>query len=239
MSTLGPLSPDHVVGRLELQRVATHILGRARFLATGRFGLRVTGDGIGTPAFGPDGDVVRIYDGMLVLERQRDGVGRTRVSAISGSSLAALAAFVGVDLGVTFSAGPAAPGVGDPSRPIIVDPGTVAEMLRWFRLGLSAFDRLLPSLSDASIIQLWPEHFDLGLDAATARGRVNIGASPGDDAHPEPYLYLGPWDADRPGDPAYWNAPFGALLGHSELRAADDPLDVATSFFRRGLELLA
>ena len=239
MSTLGPLRSDHVLGRLELQRVATHVLGRARFQATGRFGLRVTGDGIGTPAFGPDGDVVRIYDGMLVHERQRDGVARTRAAAISGSSLAELAGFVGVDLGVAFDAGPAAPGVGDPVRPITVDPVTLADLLRWFRLGLLAFDRLLPSLTDASIIQLWPEHFDVGLDAATAGGRVNVGASPGDDAHPEPYLYLGPWEADRPGDPAYWNVPFGALLGHAELRAADDPLEAATSFFRRGLDLLA
>jgi hypothetical protein len=208
-------------------------------MATGRFGLRVTGDGIGTPAFGPDADVVRIYDGMLAHERQRDGVARTRVSAISGSSLAELAAFVGVDLGAAFDAGPASPGVGDTSRPISVDPATVADLLGWFRLGLLAFDRLLPSLTEPSIIQLWPEHFDVGLDAATSRGRVNVGASPGDDGHPEPYLYLGPWDADRPGDPAYWNAPFGALLGHSELRAADDPLDAATSFFQRGLGLLA
>ena len=35
--------------RDELQRIATHVLARARFAATGRFGLRATPGGFGTP----------------------------------------------------------------------------------------------------------------------------------------------------------------------------------------------
>lgn len=34
--------------------------------------------------------------------------------------------------------------------------------------------------------------------------------APGDSYHPEPYLYVAPWEAERPGDVAYWNAPFGS-----------------------------
>jgi hypothetical protein len=85
--TISALHTDHDLARQELQRVATHVLARARYLATGHFGLRVTWDGIGTPAFGPDDEVLRICGGLLVHESQRGGTPRTRVSAISGSSL--------------------------------------------------------------------------------------------------------------------------------------------------------
>ncbi len=57
--------------------------------------------------------------------------------------------------------------------------------------------------------------------------------------HAEPYLYVGPWGPERPGDPAYWNAPFGAILPHARLRAADDARGLAEAFLRRGLDLLA
>jgi hypothetical protein len=53
---------------------------------------------------------------------------------------------------------------------------------------------------------LWPAHFDVGMTAAA----VNYGASPGDEHITEPYPYAGPRDGPPPGDPAFWNAPFGA-----------------------------
>ena len=43
-------------------------------------------------------------------------------------------------------------------------------------------------------VQLWPEHFDL----ATTIDEVNYGGSPGDDGHPLPYLYVGPWTPPEP-----------------------------------------
>ena len=69
--------------------------------------------------------------------------------------------------------------------------------------------------------------------------RMNVGGSPGDGYLPEPYLYVGPRSAARPGDPAYWNAPFGAALTFTELRATDRPADAALEFLLRGAELLA
>ena len=51
----------------------------------------------------------------------------------------------------------------------------------------------------------------------------------------EPYLYLGPWTDDRPGDAGFWNAPFGAVLRRSELGTAEAGAD----FIRRGLALLS
>ena len=51
---------------------------------------------------------------------------------------------------------------------------------------------------------LWPEHFDV----AVTEDEVNYGVSPGDDFHPLPYAYVGPWTS-RIG--VFWNAPFGAF----------------------------
>ena len=57
----------------------------------------------------------------------------------------------------------------------------------------------------------------LGGSSAGDDVRANLGASPGDAYEPEPYLYVGPWGPERPGDPGYWNAPFGAVLRRGEL----------------------
>ncbi|MGH9283956.1 MAG: hypothetical protein ACRD0S_13595, partial [Acidimicrobiales bacterium] len=85
-----------------------------------------------------------------------------------------------------------------------------------------------------SRVQLWPEHFDLAVDLGPEGRRANFGGSPGDDAHPEPYLYVGPWDTERLGPHVYWNEPFGASLSWMELRRGADPL----GFLRQGRELL-
>jgi hypothetical protein len=218
--------------------VAVHLLARARFEATGRFGLRVTWDGIATPSYGPEGDVLRIAGDLLVHESQRSGSAATRAIALGGRSLGELAEWVGLDLSTTFTAGPATPPVGDPGAPLTVDPDACEVVLSWYRVGARALDRLLPDLAEPSVLQLWPEHFDLAIDAATGHGRVNLGTSPGDDAHPTPYLYVGPWEPDRPGDPAYWNATFGAVLDAEGLAQAVEPEAGALAFFRRGLDLL-
>jgi hypothetical protein len=237
VSTSEPSTTIHT--RLELQRIATHLLARARFEATGRFGLRVTWDGIATPAFGPDGDVLRIAGGLLVHESQRSGSAATRAIALDGHSLGELAAWAGLDLATTFTAGAATPPVGDTGMPLTLDPDACDVVLSWYRVGARAVDGLLPDLVEPSVLQLWPEHFDLGIDAATRHGRVNLGTSPGDDAHPSPYLYVGPWEPDRPGDPDYWNASFGAVLDAAELAQAVEPVVGALAFFRRGIEQLS
>lgn len=229
---------DTGVTRRDLQRVATHLLARACFAASGRFGLRVTWDGIATPGFGPDGEVLRIAGGVLVHEHRRSGSAGTRAIALDGHSLGELAEWVGVDVASPFDAGAATPPVGDVGAPLSIDPAQAGAVLAWYRVGARAIDQVLPDLVEPSVLQLWPEHFDLGIDAATAHGRVNLGASPGDAGHPSPYLYLGPWEPDRPGDPDYWNAPFGAVLGADELEAGGDPDGGAVAFFRRGLGLL-
>jgi hypothetical protein len=65
--------------------------------------------------------------------------------------------------------------------------------------------------------------------------RCDVGASPGDRFSDEPYLYVGPWTKDRPGDPAYWNADFGAMWPRSEITS----VDLAADCIREGLARLA
>jgi hypothetical protein len=210
--------------RGELQRVATHVLARRRHDVTGRFGLRATPGGFGTPAFGPPDtvEVVRVAGTTLVHEVG----GETVAVALDGSTLRSLAGVVGVDLSVEFHAGNDTPPLGDPDEPLHVDATEATAVADWFDLGWRALDAVgVPH----STIQLWPEHFDVGCAVAD---RCNLGASPGDSFSEEPYLYVGPWAADdRPGDPAFWNAPFGAVLRRSDL---GDPV----AFFHGGLATL-
>jgi hypothetical protein len=86
--------------------------------------------------------------------------------------------------------------------------------------------------ADPSIVQLWPEHFDIAfeLGSESAGQRANFGASPGDEDHDEPYLYVGPWTAEVSGE--LWNAKGfnGAELPYSELIAAADQRRAAIDF---------
>jgi hypothetical protein len=207
-------------------------------VATGRFGLRVTPSGIGTPPYGPDGDALRIAGDVVVRELREAGATRSATMPLAGSSLRQLAAFAGVDLASAFSAGSDTPELGDVDAPIELDLQRAADLLAWLHVGSVALDRVLPSASEPSVAQLWPEHFDLGIDVATGNGRVNLGASPGDAGHPEPYLYVSPWEGSRPGDPTFWNAPFGALKARGDGLATSGHVADAVTFFETGLDLL-
>jgi hypothetical protein len=87
---------------------------------------------------------------------------------------------------------------------------------------------------DPTLVRLWPEHFDIALELGSdVEGkRANLGASPGDADHDEPYLYVGPWTAEVSGE--LWNATGfnGAELGYSELLVAEDQRRAAIDFMR-------
>jgi len=228
----------HTPARLELQRVATHVLARARAAADGRFGLRVTPGGFTTPPFGPDGIVLRMAGVALVRESRLSGATRSETAVLPGRTLRDLAAFARVDVDSPFSVGADTPPLGDADAPIELEAEAAREVTTWLETGAAGIDRVLPSARQPSVAQLWPEHFDVGIDVAVGQGRANLGASPGDAAHPEPYLYVGPWEQDRPGDPAFWNVSFGAVLGRGAVSSAVDPVSRAAEFFQRGLDLL-
>ncbi len=243
MHHLDPLPASFADTRDAMQRVAVHIVARARSQATGRFGLRVTVGGFGTPEFGDDLTRVRVSGGNLIYESGGTAGATSAATAIDGASLAELAVFARVDLGADLDVGHDTPPLGDGDRRLVVDDGAALALGAWYSLVGSALDRVVAGVSpDAAptLVQLWPEHFDAALDLAAAPElRVNLGGSPGDGFHADPYLYVGPWTADRPGDPEFWNASFGAVLGYDELSGAADPLAAASAFFQRGIGLLA
>jgi len=199
------LSPvTFVAARLEAQRIAVHVLARRRFAREERIGLRVVPGGIGT-------DELQLIGTML------HGPG----GACDARSMRELAAFAGVDLDAPFSAGHDTPPIGDDA--VHLDTGEMAALCDWFAYAWSVLEEVA-----TGPITLWPEHFDC---AFVHEERANVGASPGDSFSDEPYLYVGPWTSDRPGDASYWNAPFGAVT-HTRDR------DEALAFYRKGLDAL-
>jgi hypothetical protein len=242
---MGPLpaAATLTATRTALHRVAVHVLAKARHASTGRFGLRVTPGGFGTPAFGEDAEVVRIAGGLLVHESAGRSGASTTTMRLDGSSLSDLAAHVGVTFDGAFSVGADTLPIGDPDLVVRVDERSATVVGDWFDLGARALVAVVGRAGrDAAptVAQLWPEHFDLGLDLAAAPDvRTNLGASPGDSFSPEPYLYVGPWSPERPGTASYWNAPFGAVLGYRDVAGQGDPLAAAIDFFLAGLDQLA
>jgi hypothetical protein len=140
-----------------------------------------------------------------------------------------LATVVGVDLDDPIDVGHDTPPLGDVQAPIELDDELAAGVHRAHALGAAALDLVvaaLPESASPTLARVWPEHFDIGLDAAARPGRrVNLGVSPGDGYSADPYAYAGPWTADRPGDDGFWNAPFGAARPLAEL--GNDPAGIA------------
>jgi hypothetical protein len=93
-------------------------------------------------------------------------------------------------------------------RPLSVDSAACTELGDFYALVAAA----LPT--GGSPQQIWPEHFDL----ATDRNEVNYGGSSGDDAYPEGYLYVGPWDRS---DTSRFDDPWGWTLHYRDLKDVD------------------
>jgi hypothetical protein len=221
--------------RSDLHRLSAHVLARRRYDVSGHFGLRASPGGLATPAFGDEPEVLRLDGTTLVRE-----VGTSASTTwVNGSTLRELAAFAGVDLDAPFSAGDATPPVGADDEPLELDAAEVAGLVEWFDVGWRVLDNIVCGLGPAAApatVQLWPEHFDVGtsVELGGGRGRVNLGFSPGDTSSDEPYVYVGPWGPERPGDGGYWNASFGALRVRSEAGGAAG----AAAFIRDGLARL-
>ena len=243
MTTSHSVPESYQQTRENLQIVATHIVARARQQAVDRFGLRVTPGGFGTPEFGDDLARVRVSGSHLVVESGGSDGTRSASHTIDGSSLRQLAEHAGIDIEADLSVGHDTPALGDIDAPLAVDEGAARLLAGWYAKAVAGLDLVLagaPSGHAASLAQLWPEHFDVALDlAATPDRRVNLGASAGDGFHGDPYLYVGPWTDDRPGDGGFWNAPFGAVLGYDEVMAQPDPAAAAATFWLAGVALLA
>lgn len=228
---LHDLPHTYAAGRPALHRIAEGVLKRKRVLETGNeIALQFTSDGFGTPAWNSDSlsgksGSVRVERCEVVLTEGED----ERRAPIS--DIGAVLELTGVDPDE----------VGD-GAPRSIDPEAVRAIADWFAFGTVALAELLSGdeVVDPEPIRLWPEHFDVATVAGNERSgtRANYGASSGDHDHPEPYLYIGPFE---PHQGEIWNADgfAGAELGYGELLAAEDQLEAAVSFFASHRDALA
>jgi hypothetical protein len=118
-----------------------------------------------------------------------------------------------------------------------VDANAAAALASWFAFGAGVLEELRAETGlehDPTPPQLWPEHFDVAIELGSeaAGVRAGYGASPGDDLHPEPYLYVVPWSAAVGGERWAATAFTGAELPHADLLRSDDRRRSALDFFR-------
>jgi hypothetical protein len=209
-------SPDRLAMTREgLHRVAEHVLAAARYAQTGHIGLMPSPGGFRTP----DGTFLAV-EGTDLLVGGAEGTRRITLTTIR-----AAAEFADVTPGAPAQVyKPATPL--NPDEPLMIDPEAARLLAGWYQLGARAMTILTAEIpgDQPGPVVLWPEHFDVGMTAAA----INYGASPGDDQVPDPYLYVGPYDGPPPGDPAFWNAPFGAVRTFRQIGTVAE----AAAFFR-------
>jgi hypothetical protein len=218
---LPPLPDDFAGTRESLHRLAEDVIKPAREQTSGQFSLVQTPAGFGTPVFG-GGNQVRL-EGMELVVREGEKERRAPIS-----SLAAAAELIGPHLLPEALEGLS-------SEPLQIDPPAAAALAAAYAVGQSALERLVAEAGegdDPTEPTLWPEHFDIAIEIGDEKAglRANYGLSPGDDDHPEPYFYVGPWSARPSGD--LWNARGfpGAELGYAEMAASADPVALAAEF---------
>jgi len=221
--------------RRALHRVAVYVVSPVRRVATGKIGLRWTLGGFGTPVFG-EGEQVRI-EGDRVVRQRGEAVGSHPLSTLAGVSELVLGGPPDLSAGEGFDVPPA----GDPDDDLRADPLAARFLGDWFGFAFSVLEELRadPACVGAGRVQLWPEHFDAAVDCGPAGRRVTLGASPGDDAVPEPYLYALPPEGAAPDE--LWNAAAfrGAVLALSGFVHASDQRAAALAFLRERRDAVA
>jgi hypothetical protein len=221
---LASLPPQVSETRDALRALACYAIAPAQKLRIGRIGLRAVEEGFGTRLF-DDGTRISVHGDALTWGRRRTPITTVRAAA----------AFVGIapssDPGVGHDLPPYAP-----DAPLVVDREASLALGRWYAFGDELLQQLRARTQVVSMTeaQLWPEHFDLAVTVELpSAARVNVGVSPGDPFHDEPYVYVGPHDLSGL-DGAFWNAPFGAVLTRRALAASVDPAHEALRFVRDG-----
>lgn len=232
---LGAVPDNYAASREDFHRLAYAVVAGARHQANGKFGLRFTAGGFGTPFFGNDRQV-RVVGNVLV-DQQGEDVRQHQPTSINDA-----AAFLGVEVSTVAAEGDS-PQLDDVDRPLQLDAETGAFLGNWYGFVASVLEELRAEASSEdqpSRVQLWPGHFDPAFELGDQDSgrRASIGGSPGDHGSVEPYLYVGPWG--EVGDNAYWNAEgfTGAVLHYADIVGADDQRAAALEFLRTGAALL-
>jgi hypothetical protein len=226
---LAPLPAAFAGTSLALHRLAVYVVSPARRHATGNeIALEPTPGGFGTPSGAVWGQV-RVDGEELVVRRGDDPERRAPIT-----TLRAAAAFAGIVPDVAAAEQFDVPAPGDLDEQLAIDGASVAALAAFYAVSAGALALLRDELDDASPVRLWPEHFDVAIDAGSeARARRGTwGASPGDAAHPAPYLYVSVWSG-APDDPFFGETAFpGASLPYDELVRAPDAGTRALEFWR-------
>jgi hypothetical protein len=205
------MSGTLIATRLALHAVAEQVISALRIQATGNeIALCVRPGGFGTPELpgggwvGTDGaDVVRVAaDGTEARDPLR--------------SLRQAAHAVGLHTAEALS-----------DDPLAIDAEAARLLATVWADGDAALRELSAALAPAdtpSIINLWPEHFDIAIDAGDddSGTRASYGVSPGDENHDAPYAYVAPWTTPSPRPP--WQA---VAFAGAERPAADPHTTVA------------
>jgi hypothetical protein len=217
-----------------LHQVAYFVLAPARHRSNGKIGLRYTYRGFGTPFFGDD-EQIRIEEDRLVRQTQREA-SDSPLSTIAQACRQVELPYRPVWFAFRDLLEPVAP-----TARLQLDQPAVDTVTDWFGFGTSVLEQLrrLPGAIDVSRVQLWPEHFDLAIEMGPEKARASYGASPGDDSHPEPYLYVSAWGTIDRAD-SFWNdrAFNGASLSYRKLLDAEDQRAAALDFFAQGFRIL-
>lgn len=236
---LGPPPAMLTDTRTALHRLAVYVLSPARRRTNGKIALRWTLGGFGTPFFGAD-EQVRVAGTWLV---QQVGAAATAVPITSLGEAAALVLGTAPDL--EWAASFDVPPAGDVDAQLEIDPTAAVWLGDWYGLAYSVLEELRADAEsvDASRVQLWVEHFDAAFEClpeASGR-RAAFGFSPGDAAHPEPYLYVAPHNFDQAPQSELWNATAfrGATLPVNVLLDASDQRAFALAWFRERRAVLA
>jgi hypothetical protein len=221
--------------RGSLHRVAEHVVAKARYLDDREIRLTAYPGGFATPMLSGE-TRVRVDGNEIVI----DSDGGSRRAALT--TIAEAAAFVGIEPGFPTELYEPATTL-QPDQPLGLDRGAAEALAAWYGFTAEMLDQFAGEipLANPSPRILWPEHFDQAFyteDADDAR-RANYGASPGDEGHREPYLYVGPWSQTATNE--YWNAAHfnGAVLSLSQIVVAAAPGEMALQFLRTGRALLA
>ena len=221
MESLPTLPTAFPATRVALHRVAVRLVAPAR-KPHNEIALQPLPGGFGTPPFefGGRRTQVRVEGTELVLASD----GSERRTELE--SLAKGGELLGPEL--------LPDGVPDDETPLEIDPEAAAALAAWNAFSAALLGRFsdgLPQRADPTPITLWPEHFDVALEAGSepAGQRATYGASPGDTEHADPYLYVALW---KKREGALWNATAfsGAELSYSGLSGAQDPAPLAFDF---------
>jgi hypothetical protein len=223
-----PLPGTFAGTRDALHRLAVYVISPAQRLVNGEIVMRATPGGFSTFPFG--GRTIGVDGAELVVDGVRHPIG----------SLNDAARMAGIEPDVGQQEQFDVPPHGDLDAPLDVDAAAARVLGDWYAFATDVLETIRADAGgdeDATIVRIWPEHFDVAIDAGdeAAGTRATYGASPGDGHHGEPYLYASPW-AGRI-DPFFDDPGFrGAARTYAQLALSPDPRAAAIGFLREARE---